>query len=125
MGGDSVVPHNNSVLLPLDPTVQVLTVCEVIVQEFEEIITLLLLEADDVARELWVDVQGLLTGCGMLADEWMDLFWWLVCSSESHKMQILDLLMTQAPSSRMFLSLLLLWPGHGRCEQQSGLRAFL
>lgn len=71
--GDAVVPDDDGVGLPLDTAVQVLAVGQMVVQELEQVVALLLLEADDVPRELRVDVQGLLAGGRVGADEGMDL----------------------------------------------------
>jgi hypothetical protein len=56
MRGDPVVPDHDRLGCPLNPTMQVLAVSQMVVQKLEKHVALLLLETDDVARELWVDV---------------------------------------------------------------------
>ena len=73
MRGDTVVPDHNSVGPPLDTAMQILAVRQMIVQELQQIIALLLFIADDVPCELRVDIQGLLAGGWVGADERMDL----------------------------------------------------
>lgn len=66
-------PHHNHPLLPLDPRLQIRTHRNMIVQELEQVIALLLLETDNAASELRVDVQGLLARDGMRADDGVDV----------------------------------------------------
>jgi len=49
--GDAVVPDDDSALLPLDADLEVGAVGEVVVQELEDGVRLLLLEADDVTGD--------------------------------------------------------------------------
>jgi hypothetical protein len=73
VSSDSVVPHHDSVGLPLDTAVEILRICQMVVQELEEVVALLLFEANDVPCELWVDIQRLLASRWVSTDEWMDL----------------------------------------------------
>jgi hypothetical protein len=73
VGSDTVVPNDNSVRLPFDPAVQILAVRQMVVQEFQQHIGLLLLEADDIPCELRVDIQRLLARGGMCANQRMNL----------------------------------------------------
>ena len=45
-----------------------------IIQELQQVVTLFLLEADDVSCELRVDIESFLSGCRMSTNEWMDLW---------------------------------------------------
>lgn len=84
---DAVVPDHDGAGLPLDARLEVGAVREVVVQELEEGVRLLLLEADDVAGDLTVvsmrlkvevrggerltlvvDIDSLFARCGMGAD---------------------------------------------------------
>ena len=49
--GDSVIPHHDRILLPLDTHVEISTVREVVVQELQNDVGFLLLEADDVTGD--------------------------------------------------------------------------
>ena len=51
MLGDTVVPNDDSALLPLDARLEVGTVCKVIIQELEDRLGLLLLQANNVAGD--------------------------------------------------------------------------
>lgn len=68
---DSVVPDDDRLLIPLDAGLEVSAVREVIVEELEDGVGLLLLEADDLARELRVDVERLLARSRVRADNGM------------------------------------------------------
>lgn len=65
----TVIPYDNRAGLPLDAGLQVTRVREVVVQELEQSVGFLLLQAHDIAGELRVDVQRLLAGGGMGADD--------------------------------------------------------
>jgi len=56
-----VVPNNDSARLPLHAHLQVSTERDVVVQELEQIVALLLLEANDAAGEL----EGFLSACAV------------------------------------------------------------
>ena len=42
------VPNNNCLLRPLDSSLEVCTICDVIIKELEQMITLIFFKADDV-----------------------------------------------------------------------------
>lgn len=69
---DTVIPNNNSLWSPSHTGLNILAHCDMVVQEFQEVITLFLLEADNVPCELWVDVQRLLSCCWVSAHNGMD-----------------------------------------------------
>lgn len=69
VGRNSVVPHHDCSRSPLHAGLEILALREMVVQEVEEIVALLLLVADNTARELWVDEERLLAGHGMGAYE--------------------------------------------------------
>lgn len=73
MTSHSVVPDHHGAFLPLHATLQILGQSDVVVQKFEEVIALFLFEADDVSRELGVNIQGFLAGGGMGPDNRMNL----------------------------------------------------
>ena len=68
MGDHSVVPDYHGLWLPSDPALQVLRERYVIIQEFEKVVAFLLLEANDVSRELRVHVQRFLP-CGRVSPD--------------------------------------------------------
>ena len=68
----TIVPHDHSPRRPLDPALQILAQCNMIVQELEQVLALFLLEADDVARELRVYIDGLFACDRMRPDDGVD-----------------------------------------------------
>src|SRR5690242_8414191 len=62
MRGHSVVPNDNSTWRPLDTSLEVLSLRNVIVQEIQQKIALLLLVANDATAELRIHEDRLLTG---------------------------------------------------------------
>ena len=56
MACDSIVPNHHSSWPPSDTGLDILAPGDVLVQELQEVITLFLLETDDVPSELGVDV---------------------------------------------------------------------
>lgn len=77
MRSDSVIPHDHSPRRPLNSALQILTKRDVVIQELEQVLALLLLEADDVARELRVDIDGLFACDGVSPDYGMDAAHWV------------------------------------------------
>ena len=71
MHSHSVVPHHDCAWCPFDSALQVLAVCQMVIEEFEEVVALLLLEALDVPSELRVDEQRLLASDRMGTDDGM------------------------------------------------------
>lgn len=67
-----VVPHDNCPRCPLDASLEVLALRNMVVQEVEEEVTLLFLVADDAAAELWVYEERFLSSCRMCPHEGMD-----------------------------------------------------
>lgn len=67
------VPEHDGAGLPVDADLEIGPLFNVVVQELEDSVTLLLLEADDLARELAVDKQRLLSSNGVAANEGMDV----------------------------------------------------
>jgi hypothetical protein len=63
------LPDDNGSWPPPDAGLNILTPSDVLVQEFQEVIALLLLEADDIPGELGVDKQGLLSRCRVSAHD--------------------------------------------------------
>jgi hypothetical protein len=102
MGGNSIIPNDDRVGLPLDAAVQILAVREMVIQELEQEVALFLLKPNDVPRELRVDVQSLLAGRWVGADEGMDLARGLSVSNISSFpcCNDADLPSTPAPSSQ-------------------------
>ncbi len=47
---NTVVPDDDGALLPLDAGLEVGSVCEMVVEELEQCVRLLLLQADNIAR---------------------------------------------------------------------------
>lgn len=74
---DSVVPNDNSALLPLHSALQIRRQSDVVVQELEKVIALFLLEADDPTGELRVDVESLLASGRMCAHDGVYVADWL------------------------------------------------
>lgn len=56
---DPVVPHDDSLFLPLHPRLEVRTKSDMVEQELQQKVALLLLEANDPPSELWVHIQCL------------------------------------------------------------------
>lgn len=71
--GGRTVPENDASRLPLSTSREVVASEEVLVQKTEDRLTLLLLEADDAAREARVDVERLVAGNGVTTDEGVDV----------------------------------------------------
>lgn len=72
MRRNTVVPDDNRVLLPLQAGLQIRAEGDVLVEEVEEVVRLLLLQADDAARELGVDEERFLARDGVGAHERVD-----------------------------------------------------
>lgn len=72
MGSDPIVPNNHSTRLPPDPCLNIGREGDVVIKEFQKVVAFLLLEADNVSGELWVDVQSLLTGGWVSANQGVD-----------------------------------------------------
>lgn len=74
---DSVIPCHNGAHIPLHAALQICGQGNVVVQEFEKVVALFLLEANDAASELWIDVQRLLASSWVRANDGMDVADWL------------------------------------------------
>ena len=73
MRRDTVIPYYHCPRRPLDSALQILAKRNMVVQELKQIVTLLLLEPNDISRKLGVNVDCLLTSDGMRADDRMDV----------------------------------------------------
>lgn len=67
--GESVVPDDEGAGLVGRADLEIRALGNVVVEELEQVLGLLILEADDVAREALVDVESLLAGYGVDTDE--------------------------------------------------------
>lgn len=72
MRSHPVIPHYDGSGSPLDASLEVLALGDVVVEELEQEVALLLLEAEDATGELRVDEDGLLAGGRVRADEGVD-----------------------------------------------------
>ena len=77
MGSDAVVPQHNGVGRPMYPRLQVDRARHMIIDELQDGLRLFLLQSNDAARELFIDVERILAGDGVTADHRMDVFHWL------------------------------------------------
>jgi hypothetical protein len=71
---------------------EVLALRNVIVQEVQQEVAFLFLEANDAATELWVHEKRLLTGGGMCADQRVDRRYWLATNDTSPVLAVVGLL---------------------------------
>lgn len=69
--GARTYPDNDSARLVASTDLEVGALGKMVEEEVEEVVGLLLAEADDRLREALVDVQGLLTSGGVNTDEWV------------------------------------------------------
>ena len=53
---DAVVPYHNYLRCPLDPDLEVLTECDMVIQELQEIVAFFMLVPNNVAGELRVHI---------------------------------------------------------------------
>jgi hypothetical protein len=72
MRSHTVVPNNHRVLLPLQASLEIRAQSDVLVQEIEQVVRLLLLEAHDASSELRVDEQRFLASHGVSPDDWVN-----------------------------------------------------
>jgi hypothetical protein len=69
---DAVIPNHHRTRRPFDARLEVLTLCDVIVQEVEQKVRLLLLEAHDAPAKLRVHEERFLAGRRMRSHERVD-----------------------------------------------------
>lgn len=72
MCSHTVIPHHHGPGLPLHACLDIGREGNMVIKELQKIVAFLLLEADNVSGELWVDIQGLLTGCWVSSNQRMD-----------------------------------------------------
>lgn len=72
MRSHTVIPHHHRARRPLDTHLKVLTFGNVIVEEVEQVLALLLFEADNAPAELGVYEEGFFARGRVRADEWVD-----------------------------------------------------
>lgn len=70
--GDTIVLDNHRSWCPLNATLQVLRQCYVVIQKLKQIVTFLLLESNDVACTLRVNLERLLTCDGVGTNQRVD-----------------------------------------------------
>jgi len=68
MRGDTIIPHHDRSFFPLDSSLQICTLGQMIIQKLQNSITLLFLESNDIPGELFIHKEGFLARDGMDAD---------------------------------------------------------
>ena len=91
---DAIVPNHNCPRCPLDSDLEVLTQCDMVVQELQEIVAFFLFVPNDVASELRVHIQCFLAGDWMCSDNGVNRCHWLSSHYSTSKLAILCLLMS-------------------------------
>jgi hypothetical protein len=92
VGSNTVVPNDYGSWSPLHSSLEILSLGQVVVEEFEEEITLLLLVTDDAAAELWVDKKSLLASGGVGSNERVDGSNWVSADDASSVLAVVRLL---------------------------------
>lgn len=69
---NAVVPNNYCSWGPLHSSLEILSLGQVVVEKFEQEITLLLFVSNDAAAELRVDEKSLLASGGVGSNKWVD-----------------------------------------------------
>jgi hypothetical protein len=72
VGGNAVIPHNNSSWCPLYASLEVLAFGDVVIKEFEKEVTFFFLVPNDTPGELRVHEECLLASRGVSPDKWMN-----------------------------------------------------
>ena len=73
MRGDTIIPHHDRSFFPLDSSLQIRTLGQMIIQKLQNSITLLFLESNDIPGELFIHKEGFLARDGMDADHRVDI----------------------------------------------------
>ena len=73
VGSAAIVPEHDCTRAPSHPGLELGAFLDVVVEELENGVALLLLEADDLSAELPVDEESLLSGDGVSADQRVDV----------------------------------------------------
>ena len=76
MCGNSVVPNHDSTRLPLHPSLKVLTLGNMVVQEVQQEVAFFFLETNNTTAELWVYKQCLLASGWVRANQRMNGCHW-------------------------------------------------
>jgi len=77
VGSHSIVPADHRALLPLHACLEISAEGYMVVEEFQQVIALFLLQSNDPSGELWVDIERFLACSRMSPNERMNIGDWL------------------------------------------------